>query len=360
MKKILIFIPSFEIGGAEKVMIILSNYFNKSNFIVKILVRERKGILDKLVDKNIEIISLNKKKLRYSPFIFNKILKTEKPDYLFTTIFSLNIFAVVFSKFYNHNNKIILRESIYLTEKFKEYSYFKKLILKQFITFFYNLSDFIIAPSYLLKSDLINNFKIKKEKIILIPNPIDYENIKKLSEEKLNNFKFNKSKTTLITVARLVKQKNILFLLNIVKELKNNYDLKLIIIGDGPEYKLINKMIKLYSLQDIVFLLGKKINPYKYICNSDIYVQSSLFEGSPNSLLHSISLNTPVVAFDCKSGPKEILENGKYGKLVNINDFESFKNAVEDLIKNPLKIHNTTFIEKYSPNIIVKEYIKYL
>lgn len=363
MNKIIFFLQSFHIGGAEKVLITLANQFYKNNYDVKIIVKEKKGKLITILDKNIEIISLEKNQLKYSILQFIKIIYAQKPDYIYSTIFNMNIYVLIICKILKINAKIIVRESIFLSEKLSQYSLLSRYFFKFLISWSYNLADFIIAPSKFIKNDLIKNFNIKEKKIFTIFNPVDYYAIKDQSSEKIDCLSIDSKKFNLITVARLVKQKNIIFLLKVVKEILNTNkinNLNLYIVGDGPLFNDLYKYIETNNLSKKIFLLGEKTNPYKYISKADIYVQSSLFEGSPNSLIHAILLKKPVIAFDCNSGPREILMNGKYGELIDINDKEAFTKAIINYSKKNKIIDNSYLIDKYLPENIIKKYISIL
>ena len=93
-------------------------------------------------------------------------------------------------------------------------------------------------------------------------------------------------------------------------------------------------------MQDYVKLIGYKNNPFKYINSSDLFILSSKYEGLPNVLIESMFLKKSVISSDCPTGPKEILNNGKYGSLFKVGDYKTLSRLIVNFKKNKKKIHN--------------------
>ena len=150
----------------------------------------------------------------------------------------------------------------------------------------------------------------------------------------MNNFNFFKKKQiNIINVARLTDQKDHLTLLRAVNNLKNKINFNLLIIGYGVNKKKILHFIKKNKLSKKVKLMRFQENPYKYIIKSDIFILSSIYEGLPNVLLEAMTLKKIIISSNCQTGPKEILNNGKYGIM--------FKpGSVEDLERKILNLKN--------------------
>ena len=138
----------------------------------------------------------------------------------------------------------------------------------------------------------------------------------------------------------------------------------MLIIGEGSEKENIENYIRNNDLENYVKLLGYKSNPWKYLSRSNLFVLSSIWEGFGNVIVESMFLGIPVISTSCKSGPSEILANGKYGKLFNIRDY----NKLSELILNEIAskdLENSSNIAKkrsedFSIDKITESYIKYL
>ena len=112
----------------------------------------------------------------------------------------------------------------------------------------------------------------------------------------------------------------------------NVIDIELILVGNGDKYNELNKYIVENKLEKDVTLLGFKENPYKYVRASDLFVCSSISEGFSLVIGEAMAVGVPVVSVDCP-GPNEILDYGKYGKIVN-NSEEDLYNGIKEMINN--------------------------
>ena len=134
----------------------------------------------------------------------------------------------------------------------------------------------------------------------------------------------------IINVARLTDQKDHLTLLMAIKKLSKLIKCKLVIIGKGYKEKQLKKYISENNLQKFVKLIGYKENPESFIKISDVFVLSSRYEGLPNVLVESLYLKKYIISSDCPTGPKEILNYGKYGDLFKVGNY----NQLFKLLKN--------------------------
>ena len=340
-KSLLIFIPSIENGGVEKNLYLIANYLAKTSLSVKIITAF--GNKKKSFDKKIRIISLKRKNI----IINSRLIKTLIAIGLFVRYFynenivilsfQSNIVAILLGLIFN--KKVIIRSNT-SPEKYID-NIIKKLVIK----FFFNLADEIIVNS--------NEFK-KRFKIFFLITPVAIYNpfIGKQGKKIKLNF-FNDKKTLkIINVARLTDQKDHLTLLRAVKKLSKIKKCKLLIIGRGYKEKFLKKYIFKNKLKNIVKLIGYKKNPESYIRISDVCVLSSIYEGLPNILIETLYLRKYIISSNCPTGPKEILNNGKYGDLFKVNDY----NQLFKLLKNFNKTSQKT---KYKINQGYKSLVRF-
>tara|TARA_B100000900_G_scaffold395841_1_gene394593 strand:- start:3694 stop:4833 length:1140 start_codon:yes stop_codon:yes gene_type:complete len=181
----------------------------------------------------------------------------------------------------------------------------------------------IICPSKETKDLFIKKNIFKPEKLYVIRDP--HINVKKILKEKKIKLEEQIDRTkTIVSIGRLTKQKNYIFLLQAFKKILNiRDDLKLIIIGDGEDKRLIEKKINEFNIQKNVNLVGFQKNIYKYLNNSLCYFSASLWEGPDLAMLDAAFLNVPLICSDCKSGRKEFIKNNERGYIFRTNDMES-------------------------------------
>ena len=199
---------------------------------------------------------------------------------------------------------------------------------------FYKKANKVISISKELGSDLK---KLTNSNIQTIYNAAFDKEIYKKSKEK-NNFK--KNCKIILNVARFEKQKNHLMLLKAFKTTVKKINCKLILVGYGSEERNIKKFIKFNNLSKKVFIYKNSKNSYKFYKIADLFVLTSLYEGFGNVLVEAGMFKVPIISTNCKSGPKEILKNGRCGDLIKVNDYKSLSKC---MIKN-LKKKNTSKI----------------
>ncbi|MBW1967851.1 MAG: glycosyltransferase [Deltaproteobacteria bacterium] len=196
---------------------------------------------------------------------------------------------------------------------------------------FYPKADRIIAVSNGVKEIIISDYKLDARRIAVIPNPVDTASAAELSKKEPSTVLPG---DYLLHVGRLsVKTKAHDILLNAFKKLHSFHpDLKLVLVGDGPDKKQIEALIKGWDLADSVILAGWQDNVYPFMARAKALVLCSRYEGWPNVLVEAMACGCPVVATDCQTGPREILGDNEYGLLVPVDDPEALARGVEGLL----------------------------
>lgn len=261
-------------------------------------------------------------------FWIRKIIGREKPDVILCFDVNCNIHIGIVKTFFKKKLKtIFLTHSDLDGNLDQRATKFLKIILKRIIKFFYNKSDSIICVSKQLADSLQSNFNINKE-IKTIYNGLDNNKSIKRNFQNKNNI--------ILSVARLDKQKDHVTLLKafelVNKELNDTY---LWLVGDGPLKNELMIFVKENCLEKNVVFHGWQENLDEYFSKADIFALSSRREGLPYVLIEALSFGLPVVSTDTPYGPREILEDGKYGLLVPMYDYIQIKEAILELLKKP-------------------------
>jgi glycosyltransferase involved in cell wall biosynthesis len=200
-------------------------------------------------------------------------------------------------------------------------------ILTHLIKRLYNKAEQIIVPSQLGGLDLQKHFGIAPVKLKVIYNYIEPEKINALAIEAIDDPLLNSlfARPVLLNVGRITRAKGQWLLFDIMKTIKPLHpEWKLVIIGESDSegnlksdlHKLSNQLgLKLYdsataeelSTEYDIYLLGFRVNPFKYMRHSSVLVFPSVFEGFPNTVLEAMQCKLPVIVADCNAGPREIL-----------------------------------------------------
>lgn len=206
----------------------------------------------------------------------------------------------------------------------------------------YKKYDKILSICDTMRDEFVEILGIDKTKVELVYNPINLEIIRKKAEDVNPKYGNYLKEDYFLQVSRLTQQKQPEHLVDIYYKLKQRgIKEKLYFIGNGEKVKLIKQKIKEYNLEDDIILLEQIENPYPFFKNAKLFLHTAKYEGLPTVLLESLAFGTPVVAYDCPTGPKDILgKNSEYGELIPLNDKDTFVKRVYELIDNNEKYEN--------------------
>ena len=337
-RKLVIFMPSIEGGGVEKNMFIVSNYLSQK---IKVsVVTISKKFKNKFSD-NINLITLksniwDKKSRRFKYFLSIILLAYEilKDRNLLVFAFQANIYCIILCKIFNI--KVIVRSNSAPIGWTK--SRLKKIIFK----FFINKADLVMVNSLEFKKDLKREFNVSSK---CIYNPLDLKNIIKKSKQKSKIYFKKKNSLKILNIGRFTEQKDQITLIKSLKIIKSLINFEAIIVGRGILKSNLKKYIDKFKLSKNVRIINFLENPYPLIKQTNLFILSSRFEGLPNVLLESLVLKKFIISSDCRTGPKEILLNGKGGLLFKVGDYKKLSKKIIYYSKNKQKCNR---LLKYS------------
>jgi glycosyltransferase involved in cell wall biosynthesis len=160
-------------------------------------------------------------------------------------------------------------------------------------------------------------------------SPLDREGIARLAREPVSHpWLAREGPPLVLSVGRLVRTKDQATLLKAFRRVLDRRECRLLILGEGRQRPKLEALVTKLRIAGAVELPGFVSNPFPYMAGADLFVLSSVFEGFGNVLAESLALGTPCVSTDCKSGPGEILGNGRFGKLVPVGDVERLADAI--------------------------------
>ncbi len=178
----------------------------------------------------------------------------------------------------------------------------------------------VVTNSRDLASQVREFYRLPDDHLTAIPNLRDFAELDRQARETV----VPRATTAprIVSIGRLQPQKGLLVLLAALRELHRNTSLRpeVWIVGEGPQRAELERTIQDAGLSASVRLLGSLANPFPTLRSADLFVLASHFEGMPNVLLEALALGVPVVATDCPTGPRELLEDGRWGRLVPLND----------------------------------------
>ena len=360
--KIAVILPNLNNGGAERSHIYIANEWIKLGYQVVFVLMEKKGNLISLISKEIQIIDLKQNRLRNIIFPLTKLLYQNKFDIIVAPMWPITIISVISWYLSLKKGKLFLVDHNPIIKKWANDFNINWSLVKFSIKLTYNRVSGIISVSSGIKEDILKIISMEKNKLQVIYNPINNNSIhyKKSQNERIKlfgNLKYN-----IVSTGSLKKSKDYITLINAVNFLINrNIEINLNIIGEGEEKENLDKLIKKNNLSQNIKLLGYIKDPFPYLVNADLYVNSSIYDGLPLSMIEALVSKIPIVSTDCDSGPREILKNGKYGILVPIKDYKSLAFEIENVLTKKISIGKVTEEDMllYDSKEISKKYINF-
>ena len=348
-RSVAIFLPSLSGGGAQRVVIDLSNALITLGHPVNLILATGNNCYTDALDPSVKLHDLNVKRIRNAVRPLGRWLSYYKPDSLLVVQRHAAIVATIAKWSSGWKGKLFVRETnTYCYPPEIQRHLTDKLIALIAQRLYLKIAG-VIAPSRGIADDLR-----KCDNVHVIPNPVYVPSSKTI---------FKHPRPFLLGVGRLCEQKRFSDLLRafalVVKDL-NSKPLDLIILGEGEDRDSLHRLAIDLNIYDRVILPGFDPNPFQYMRAAKVFVLSSAWEGLPNALIQAIACNCPVVATDCKHGPREILLGGKWGNLVQVGDIDSMAKSIKLCLKQDRQIYPSNVLDRYNPTVIAKAYSKLL
>lgn len=333
--KIALFLPSLHGGGAEKVFLLLGKTFIEQKHAVDMILMVKKGQYLSEVPNTIRLISLECPHLWTSGPALIRYIRRERPDVLLSAMPLANGLAVWSTLLSRVSTRVFISEHNAFSLTFGAVTVPRHRILYWIIRSAYPFADGMVAVSDGVAARLKAIPRVRPEKVHRIYNPVDAVEVEQKASQPLQHPWFQDHEVPIIlSVGRLVKQKDFPTLIRAFAEVRKQRHTRLIILGHGAEYELIAQMIQKLNLSNDVEMTGFIANPYTFMARASVLVLSSVQEGFGNVLVEAMACGTSVVATD-SPGPREILDNGRFGPLVPIGDVEALAKSIHNMLDKP-------------------------
>lgn len=200
----------------------------------------------------------------------------------------------------------------------------------------YQSAHLVLANSEGLRRQLLDFWGLPPAKVRVQPNALDLARIERLAGEPCPHPPDGRFR--ILTVGRIDEDKGHADLLEALIDLvqrRGQTDIVWQILGTGPAEAALREKVQAAGVSEHVQFVGVAANPFPYYRTADLFCLPSRTEGLPNVLLEALACGTPVLSTDCPSGPREILESGRYGRLVPVRDALALADAIADCRRRP-------------------------
>jgi glycosyltransferase involved in cell wall biosynthesis len=219
---------------------------------------------------------------------------------------------------------------------FAEFSGPSMRVTRALMRFTYPWADQIVAVSQGVAEDLMRHIPLARERVATIYNPVVDERMRDLAQATpVHPWLCSGPVPVVLGVGRLIAQKDFATLIDAFAQLRRQRKLRLLILGEGElRASLLAQAAQLGVAEDVA-LPGFEANPFAAMRAASVFVLSSRFEGLPGVLIQAMACGARVVSTDCPSGPREVLEDGRWGALVPVGDARALAAAIAQTLDAP-------------------------
>jgi glycosyltransferase involved in cell wall biosynthesis len=297
-------------------MVVLANAFAEAGWQAHLVLAQATGDYLSEVSAAVQVVDLNSTRVLSSLPRLVRYLRAEEPVALISGMPHVNVVALGAKLLAGTSTVVILTEHIDRSGAGRRS--LRGRALDKVASIAYRFADHVVGVSEGVSDDVARVFRLPRERVRTIYNPVDVATVAARANEPIVlPWGADAPSPLIVAVGRLVQQKDVETLLRAFALLLPQRDSRLAVIGDGPRREDLESLARDLQLADRVHFAGFQSNPYSWMRRADLFVLSSRYEGLGNVLIEAMACGTPVVSTDCPSGPREILEDGRWGRLVS-------------------------------------------
>lgn len=320
-RRIAIFLPSLIGGGAERVMVTLANCLARRGLTVDLVAARlggKYGAYLKDVSPAVNVVDLKASRLVFCLPALVGYFRHTPPDICLSAINQANVLAIVARRLAGKRFRLAVSERNSLANELQGRT-LRNRVLPWLMRRTYPFADAIIAVTKGVGDELVSIAGLDRRNVITIHNPVPVDHIRRLAAEPTSEIGEYPG-PLIIGAGRLEAQKDFPTLIRAFALLRAQRPCRLVILGEGSRRPELEALVAELDLSSDVSLPGFAANPYSWMKRADLFVLSSAWEGFANVLAEAMACGTTVISTDCPSGPTEILEDGKWGRLVPVGD----------------------------------------
>lgn len=337
LPKLAIFLPSMHGGGVERTVVVLCRGLLEHGVAIDLVLSSAQGAFMEQVPAQVRVVELGSQHASTSLLQLARYLRQERPTYLFSAMNYVNLTAILANELAGRPTHLIIREDNSPAASFARNSNWKAQLVPPLMRVLYRRAGTILAVSHGVAESLAGFIGLDPARIKVIWNPVvDEDLIAKAGEPLPQALKHLESTPFILGVGSLIAQKNFGDLMRAFATVQEKRpQLRLLILGEGPERPALEALAQTLGIAQSVDMPGFVANPYAFMRRAQLFALSSHFEGLPTVLIEALACGCSVVSTDCPSGPYEILDKGRFGKLVPVADVGALSYAIAEVLDAP-------------------------
>jgi glycosyltransferase involved in cell wall biosynthesis len=353
--RILCFLPDLGGGGAQRTLINLAASFCQAGHEVTLAAAQPDGPARAWIDPQVRTVAVGPGQLRNALFPLARLIRDARPEVILSSVLDANLVAVAARALAGPPRpKLVVRE----TNSHRARGDIG-VVRKRLTRFAYPRADAVVALSEGVRQELIADYALPAESVATIHNPVEFDAL--AAEARLTPAPpVMKDGRWIMGVGRLIRQKGFDRLIRAVAQLKRP-DVRLVLVGEGPDRAALAAQARALGVP--LLLPGFVREPMHWLAHADLFALSSRWEGFGHVIVEAMAAGTPVVAFDCPHGPRDIIDSGVNGLLVPEGDEAALTAAMTKLLDDRglaarLSAAATKDAARFSSARIADQYLK--
>ncbi|CAN5178729.1 glycosyltransferase family 4 protein [soil metagenome] len=329
------FIQDLREGGAERNVARLLSGIVARDIPTDLIVVKRSGKFFSELDPRVNVVELPQQRTLTSVMGLKRYIETRRPLALVSSLTHTNVAAVLANMVARPRTRLIVVErNQYAMNRALKHGLVR--LSYGLVPWAYRRADLIGAVSAGIRDEIADVVGIPHSRVALLHNPVVTASLARSMAAPVDHpWLTDGGPPVVLGVGRFTRQKNFALLLKAVAEVCRQRPLRLILLGDGELRDELEKLAVALGIAAAVDFPGFDANPFRFMARAALYVMSSDWEGLPTALIEAMACGCPVVATDTAGGPREILDNGRLGRIVPKDDVAALARAIAATLDAP-------------------------
>lgn len=344
MNTIIMVLPNLQVGGAERVVAALAGELAGRGWKTILACGDASGPLRPEIDPRVELVELRAGRALAMIAPLRRLLRLHPGAVVFSSMTHTNLITLLAARLgRRHRGPVVVQEVALLLRGRERESRAKAAVFSLALRWLYPLADARLDVSSRIGQDFQERYAWPAGTFQTIPNPVDLERVKRGATEDPGHpwLAGGRPGKTLLGVGRLSHEKGFdVLLLALAGLAAQGADLRLLLVGDGPERAALAELARGLGLENRVEFLGMRPNPWQYMARADVLVVPSRAEGFAMVLVEAMFCGCQTASTRCGSAPPEILRQGQLGELARVDDPDSLARAVQRSLETPRPVED--------------------
>lgn len=359
-RKISILLPDLRGGGVERIRLVLAREFVRRGHSVEFVLMQARGDLLAEAQRDFTVIDLAAPRARNVAPALARYLRQRRPDALIAAMWPLTVIAPFAARMAGFRGKVLISEHSMLSQQYAPRGGLHRLALRASTFTGYRLATARVGVSHGTCADMKYLSRMAADRFTTIHNPVRPAVRPALDALSAAHALWATDGARILTVGNLKPVKNHPLILRAFATMPHP-EARLMLLGQGGNEAALRALASELGIADRVIFAGFRPDPSPFYATADLFVLSSDHEGFGNVIVEALSFGLPVVSTDCPSGPAEILEGGRFGRLVPVGDSAALARAMEDALD--ALVDREALIRRasdFAPEIAARKYLALL